>query len=41
MKIISQLFVIVFAVLVLAACGEQGKGPAQPASSHSSQLSQQ
>ncbi|MGR8981519.1 MAG: hypothetical protein ACU84H_15715 [Gammaproteobacteria bacterium] len=33
MKIISQLFLIVFAIVTLAACDEFGKGPSKPASS--------
>ena len=34
MKIISQLCLVVIAVVTLAACGEMGKGPSKPASSN-------
>ncbi|MEC4748867.1 hypothetical protein [Methylomicrobium sp. Wu6] len=34
MKIISQMFLVVFAVVTLVACGDMGKGPEKPASSN-------
>jgi len=37
MKIVSQLLLIMFAVVTLAACGDMGKGPSKPASSSSAQ----
>jgi len=35
MKTVSQLFLVVVAVVTLAACGDMGKGPNKPASSSS------
>jgi predicted small lipoprotein YifL len=40
MKMVSQLFLVILAVAALTACGEQGKGPAKPVSSASTQVSQ-
>lgn len=39
MKIVSQLLLVVFVVVTLAACGEQGKGLTRPKDSNSTQLS--
>jgi predicted small lipoprotein YifL len=38
MKIVSQLLLVIFAVVTLTACGEMGKGPEKPKNTSSSQL---
>jgi predicted small lipoprotein YifL len=40
MKIVSQLLLVMFAVVTLTACGEMGKGPSKPAASGTTQISQ-
>jgi hypothetical protein len=35
MKIVSQLLLVMFAVVTLTACGEMGKGPSKPEGSSS------
>jgi hypothetical protein len=39
MKIISQLVLVIFAFVTLAACDDMGKGPNRPTELHSSQQS--
>lgn len=39
MKIVSQLVLVIFVAATLAACGEQGQGPAKPKELNSTELS--
>ncbi len=39
MKIVSQLILVVLAIATLAACGEQGQGPAKPKELNTTELS--
>ncbi len=38
MKLISQVLLLVIAVTTLAACGEQGVGPAKPKADSSKEI---
>ncbi len=39
MKIVSQLLLIILVAATVAACGEQGQGPARPKDLNSTEIS--